>query len=76
MSSNSEPIMQQLEHDFKELVNLVSGPEAFSHTAYSVELRLFRGLLALGKALLQLFFITRAAQASSAPVLAPCHRRF
>ncbi len=71
MSSNPEPIMQQLEHDFKELVGLVSGPEAFRHSAYSVELRLFRGLLALGKALLQLFFITRAAQVPSTPVLAP-----
>ncbi|MDQ3522444.1 MAG: ISKra4 family transposase [Gemmatimonadota bacterium] len=69
MSSNSEPIMQQLQHDFKELLALVSGPEAFTHSAYSIESRLFRGLLALGKALLHLFFITRAAEPLRAPML-------
>lgn len=70
MSSNPEPIMQQLQHDFKELLALVSGPAAYKHSAYSIELRLFRGVLALGKALLQLFFITRAAERPSEAVCA------
>jgi hypothetical protein len=71
MTSNPEPIVQQLHHEFQSLLADVTGPEARSQTAYTVELTLFRRLLALGAALLRLFFITRAAVRPAAPVTAP-----
>jgi hypothetical protein len=40
-------------------------------TAYTVELTVFRRLLALGAALLRRFFVTRAAVRPAAPVTAP-----
>jgi hypothetical protein len=70
MPSNSEVIVQQLHTDFHALLAYVSGPEAHIQTASSVELALFRRLLALGAALLKLFFLTRAAQRPAAPVTA------
>jgi hypothetical protein len=56
MTSNPEPIVQQLQHDFQNLLAYVTGPDARSQTAYAVESTLFRRLLALGAALLRLFF--------------------
>jgi hypothetical protein len=71
MTSNPEPIVQQLQHEFQTLLAYVTGPEARSQTAYTVELTLFRRLLGLGAALLRLFFITRAAVRPAEPVTAP-----
>ena len=71
MTSNPESIVQPLRHEFQNLRAYVSGPEARSQTAYSVELTLFRRLLALGAALLRLFFVTRAAVRPAEPVTAP-----
>ena len=71
MPSNSEPIVQQLRRDFDALLTYVTGPEAEAQTAYTVELTLFRQLLALGASLLRLFFVTRAAERPAAPVAAP-----
>ena len=71
MASNVEQTVHQLQHDFQTLMAYVTGPEAQSHTAYEVELTLFRRLLALGAALLRLFFVTRAAVRPSEPVTAP-----
>lgn len=71
MTSNPELIVQQLQHDFQNLLAYVMGPEARSRTAYTVELTLFRRLLALGAALLRLFFVTRAAVHPAEPVTAP-----
>ena len=71
MTSNSEPIVEQVQHDFQNLVAYVTGPDARAQTAYTVELTLFRRLLALGAALLRLFFVTRAAVRPSEPVVAP-----
>ncbi|MCA1598083.1 MAG: ISKra4 family transposase [Chloroflexi bacterium] len=68
MPSNSDLIVQQLHADFHALLTFVSGPEAHSQTAYTVELTLFRRLLALGAALLKLFFLTRAATRPAKPV--------
>jgi hypothetical protein len=68
MSSNSDLIVQQLHDEFRALLAFVSGPEAHVQTAYTVELTLFRRLLALGAALLKLFFLTRAAARPVAPV--------
>jgi hypothetical protein len=48
MTSNPEPIVQQLEHEFQTLLTYVTGPDARVQTAYTVELTLFRRLLALG----------------------------
>ena len=71
MTSNPEPIVQQVPHDFQNLLAYVTGPNARSQTAYTVELTLCRRLLALGEALLRLFFVTRAAVRPAEPVTAP-----
>lgn len=61
MASNSDQIVQHVQHDFQALIAYVTGPEARVQTAYTVELTLFRRLLALGATLLRLFFVMRAA---------------
>lgn len=71
MTSNPESIVEQLQHEFQNLLTYVTGPDARSQTAYTVELTLFRRLLALGAALLRLFFVTRAAVRPAEPVTAP-----
>ena len=68
MTSNPEPIVQQVQTDFHNLIAYVTGPEARTQTAYLVELTLFRRVLALGAALLRLFFLTRAAERPPAPL--------
>jgi hypothetical protein len=65
--SNAAPIVQQVQLDFQALIAYLTGPEAHTQTAYMVEMTLFRRLLALGAALLRLFFLTRAAHRPSAP---------
>lgn len=70
MASNAETIVQHLGEEFQGLVAYVTGPEARTASAYTVEVALFRRLLALGAALLRLFFVVRAAArppAASAP---------
>ncbi len=67
MPANSEPIVQQLRRDFDTLLAYVTGPASQHQTAYTVELTLFRQLLALGATLLRLFFVTRAAVRPAAP---------
>jgi len=64
-------MVQQLQHDFQELIEYVTGEGAPSRTAYDVELTLFRRLLGLGAQLLRLFFVTRAAVRPPEPVDAP-----
>jgi hypothetical protein len=71
MTSNSDEIVPQVQQDFQALVAYVTGADARTQTAYTVELTLFRRLLALGAALLRLFFVTRAAVRPAGPVLAP-----
>jgi hypothetical protein len=71
MTSNPEPIVQQWPDDFQTLLVYVTGPEARAQTAYTVELTLFRRLLALGAVLLRWFFVTRAAVRPAEPVTAP-----
>jgi hypothetical protein len=71
MTPNPEPIVQQLQHDFQNLLAYVTGSDARSQTAYTVELTLFRRVLALGAALLRLFFVTRAAICPAEPGTAP-----
>jgi hypothetical protein len=67
MTSNSESIVQHVQHEFQQLIAYVTAAEA--RTAYEVERTLFRQLLALGVALLRLFFLTRAAAQPTTPVL-------
>jgi hypothetical protein len=71
MTSNPEPIVQQVQHDVQNLLAYVTGPQARAQTAYTVELTLFRRLLALGALLWRLFLVTRAAMRPAEPVLAP-----
>jgi hypothetical protein len=37
MTSNPEPIVPQMHHDFQNLLAYVKGPQARSQTAYTVE---------------------------------------
>ncbi len=71
MTSNVDTSVQQIEQDFQALIAYVTGPETRTATAYTVELTLFRRLLALGAALLRVFFQTRAAARPAGPVHAP-----
>ena len=68
MSFNSDRIVQQIHHDFKYLVDYVTGEASQSRTACEVELTLFRQLLALGAQLLRLFFVQRATVRPSEPI--------
>jgi hypothetical protein len=70
MSSNADAIVAQIQQDMLSLMTYVTGPESATQTAYTVELTLFRRLLALGAALLRLFFLTRAAARPAAPTAA------
>jgi hypothetical protein len=70
MPSNAAPIVQQIQGDFHALIAYVTGPEAQTQSAYTVELTLFRRLLAIGAALLRLFFVTIPAQRPPAPTAA------
>jgi hypothetical protein len=71
MTSNPESIVQQLQDDFQNLLVYITGPDARAQTAYTVELTLFRRLLALGAVLLRLFCVTWAAVRPAEPVTAP-----
>ena len=71
MTSNPEPMVQQVQGEFHQLLADVTGSEARVPTAYPVELTRFRRLLALGAVLLRLFLVTRAAGLPVEPVLAP-----
>jgi hypothetical protein len=68
MSPTAEPSIAQVQQQFQELVTYVTGPQSRASTAAEVERTLFRRLLALGAALLHLFFLTRAAARPSEPV--------
>ncbi len=42
MPSNAAPIVQQIQGDFHALIAYVTGPQAQTQSAYTVELTLFR----------------------------------
>jgi len=67
MPSNADPIVAQIRHAMQALITYVTGPDTATQTAYTVELTLFRRLLALGAALLRVFFLTRTAARPAAP---------
>src|SRR3954466_16395250 len=70
MSSNADAIVAQIQQDMQALMTYVTGPETVTQNAYTVELTLFRRLLALGAALLRLFFLTCAAERPASPLVA------
>ena len=71
----------QLQEEFRALSLLVTGPTASTVTAASMELRIFREVLALGRRLLEVYFTARAASRPAVPVapdgtrLTECRRR-
>ena len=71
MATNAEAIVAQMTDEFQSLVAYVTGPDAAQREAYTVELTLFRKLLALGALLLHVFFLTRAKARPAAPAQAP-----
>lgn len=71
MTSHSDEIVPQVQQGFQALVADVTGADAQTQTAYTVELTLFRRLLAVGAALLRRFFVTRAGVRPAGPVLTP-----
>ena len=71
MTANPEPMVPPLPHDFQNLLADVTGPDAGSQTASTVELTLFRRLLAVGAARLRLCCVTRAAVRPAEPGTAP-----
>jgi len=71
MTLNVDMSVQQIQQDFQALVAYVTGPDTRMASAYTVELTLFRHLLAVGAALLRVFFQTRAAERPAGPVHAP-----
>ena len=68
MPSNAAPIVQQIQADFHALIAYLTGPQAQTHSASTVELTLFRRLLSIGAALLRLFFVAQAAERPPAPI--------
>lgn len=67
MTSNAPAIVTQIQTDFQSLIAFVTGAESAALSAATVELRIFRQVLALGAALLRAFFATRAAVRPPAP---------
>ena len=61
---------RQVEGDeqYRQLLAYVLGAESRRASAYEAELRIFRGILMLGRTLLRLFFESRAADRPSGPV--------
>jgi hypothetical protein len=57
------------EQQYRGLLAYVTGAETRTAGAYEVELRVFRGVLALGRTLLRVFFETRAVERPAGPVL-------
>ena len=55
---------------YRELLAYVTGAASDRASAYEAELRVFRGVLALGRTLLRLFFERRAAARPAGPVVA------
>ena len=71
MTPTADQSIPQIQAQFRELIDYVTGPASRAASAYEVELRLFRRVLALGAALLRLFFASRAAARPAGPVTGP-----
>jgi hypothetical protein len=71
MTSTPAPSVQHVPHEFQPLLTSVTGPDARTQTASTVEVAVFRRRLALGAALWRLCLVTRAAVRPAEPVTAP-----
>ena len=69
MAPTAEESITQGEEQYRELLAHVTGAGSRSASAYDVEQRVFRGVLALGGILLRLFFESRAATRPVGPVV-------
>ena len=63
------PGRAESDEQYRALVTYVLGAESRAASAYEAELRVFRGVLALGRTLLRLFFEQRAAERPVGPVV-------
>jgi hypothetical protein len=68
MTFNSREIIQDVRAEFEQLLDFVSGEQARTAKADSIERGLFKMLLSLGTKLLQLFFVVRSQACSRQPV--------
>jgi hypothetical protein len=75
MIATPETMVHDVTQEFQALIDDVTNEESRHRTAYEVERTLFRRLLALGAALLRLFFTSRAATRPSEPRTTPTGRR-
>src|SRR2546421_4013138 len=71
MTPPAEQSIAQGDEQYRALLNYVTGAGSRTASAYDVELRVFRGVLALGGTLLRLFFESRAATRPAGPVVSP-----
>ena len=62
MSFESINIAESIHINIDKLVKMTSGEDAASASADQMERQMFKGLLALGRELMQLFFTTRSEQ--------------
>jgi len=69
MAPTAEQSITQGEEQYRELLAYVTGAASRTASAYEVEVRVFRGVLALGRTLLRLFFESRAATRPTGPVV-------
>jgi hypothetical protein len=68
MAFNSQEIIQDIRAEFEHLLDFVTGEQARTAKADSIERGLFKMLLSLGTKLLQLFFVMRSEACSRQPV--------
>jgi hypothetical protein len=68
MAFNSQAIIQDVRAEFEHLLDFVTGEQARTAKADSIERGLFKMLLSLGAQLLQLFFAMRSEACSRQPV--------
>ena len=68
MALNSEAIIQEIQQEFEGIMEFVTNEQAHKSKADEIERGLFKQLLKMGLQLMQLFFITRAAQSSREPI--------
>ena len=66
MTSNPEPIVQQVQHEFQKLLTYVTGPDARLADGLYRGVKHVPAAAGAGRALLRLFFVTRAGTAGGA----------
>lgn len=69
MAPTAPESIAQGEEQYRELLAYVTGAASRTASAYDAEVRIFRGVLALGRSLLRVFFESRAATRPAGPVI-------